>query len=414
MPGASLNEAELLAAELINGNLVPDEFMDLGNGDVGLSYDELEKIVPPGTSDQVIAALENDHGALNDFSKAMVVFPAAKVSQGISNSISNGMTTLLDLNLGGSNAGGLQQTINKIQGVFGPNSGVTIDAMGNVVIDPGQGGLIDVPSSSIIEDLLDCGEVEPDGGIYLNQVMIEKYLTEQGKDPKAARSIMQTVIKQGADDLDGPGNEAVISPELVGKLIPARAKPDPEKAYGRRLADGCAFITQSEYEEYLTDSGRDAEDAEIDMEDLVNMGAAWHGDQLLVPADIVEHYAIPVPPIPAPRRLPQQTPQQTAAAPITVAELFGLDEEVRTVRHKQIITHDYFDKEMFGDLVDQSPVIKQGVVAGKGVLKSWPELTLDLWHLLFKVEPKIRLENAIDPAFLANLYLIHYARKSVV
>lgn len=266
------------------------------------------------------------------------------------------------------------------------------------------------PTDPLVEALLKAGEQDTDGSIYLSQQQVADHLTSIGKDPKSARGIMQMIVGHGAEDA---GNSTIrIPPNLVQGLAPSLVDDKQVKVFGKRLPDGSAIITVDDARQMLALDGDDVSDPQEWLEQFVDYGAAMQGpDTILLPPDLVDAFGLAVPPIPSQRLQQAAQAQQSGQAgmPTSVAELFGLDEEIEIKRYKQIIQHDNFDREMFQDLVNMSPLMKQNVAAGEDVLKTWKELTFDLWNLLYKVQPHIRAEKEIDPTYLANLYLTSYA-----
>lgn len=404
MPG--VGAVDVLSQMILSGAQAVEELVDLGDGKYGLTYDYLTDLADDAGVDDVQKVIDGlvAGGCIDDPARQMVVFPPAVQPASWAAMIRSNSIYVHHIPSSGGQAFGTH-----VQRVLNASAMIDTDDDGNEEPEekPRQ-------TDPLVVGLLMAGEMEPDGSIYLNQQHVENYLKSQGKNPISARGIISMLISNGAEDL---GNGEIIVPiAMVKQLAPDLAGNRPP-TYGRRLPDGSAIMTVADAEEMLKADGGDPADAKEWLDNLVDFGAVWKGDELVIPPDIVDTFALPVPPIPSVRRRAAQAvqdasqAQQTSAAQ-TVAQLFGLDEEIQTVRHKQVIQHDYFDKEMFNDIVSMSPSMQENVEAGREILKTWDELCMDLWHLIYKIEPKIRSEKEMDPAYLANLYLVLYAMQT--
>jgi len=296
-----------------------------------------------------------------------------------------------------------------------PNGASFLQGIHSHFASPPPGSTTRAPADPLVEGLIKTGNLDTDGSVYLTQQMVEEFLVSKGRDPLSARGIMQTLIRQGADDHIGDGFQVIIPESIVAALAPSISNPTREKTFGKRLPDGTALMTRKEYQDYMVSQGRDVDDADIDLEALVDYGATLRGDEIIIPPDLIDEFAIPVPPIPTPQRQALNAAnavRPTTAAPTSIADLFGLSEDTEIERYSQVIRHDFFDKEMFQELVDQSPAMSDSVLAGQGTLTTWPELTFDLWSLIYKVQPNVRTKEQMQPDYLANLHLINYAAQT--
>lgn len=286
---------------------------------------------------------------------------------------------------------------------FGAGSTMSFDADGNICITPGQGGAFGSFSSSVPSDptppevleLLKAGTRVEDGSLLVTRENAEAVVQSLGLDPSVAENLLLTLVSNGAQWQAGG---ILIPPAMLQELA-----PDFGTVVGKRLPDGTAALTIDDVAKILEWDQNDTLTPEEWMRDMTLYGCVLHDDVLIVPPDLVDALALPVPPI------PQSVARTQQKDPPSVAEVLGLSEEIVQKRHKQVIQHDAYDREMFDDLVAVSPLLQQNVEAGADLLKTWDELAFDLWNLIYKVQPKVRDEVEIEPAYLANLHLILYA-----
>lgn len=257
------------------------------------------------------------------------------------------------------------------------------------------------PTDPLVAGLLRSGRQEADGSIILSETQVAAYLDTIGHDPHFARGLMQTLVGGGAEEISD--DEILVPPQVVATVAPEMVTEDQIRVVGRRLPDGGATLTAEDVAKILKWDGNEDLSPEEWMQDMTNYGCVLRDGTLVVPPDLVDALALPVPAIPRPKaeKKPGETP--------SVAKVLGLTEQIIERRVKQVIHHDAYDQEMFMDLVEVSPMLKSSFEAGLDVLKTWPELAFDLWNLIYKVVPKIRDKSEIEPSHLANLYLVLYA-----
>jgi uncharacterized protein with von Willebrand factor type A (vWA) domain len=92
-------------------------------------------------------------------------------------------------------------------------------------------------------------------------------------------------------------------------------------------------------------------------------------------------------------------------APQSVAELFKLS-DTPVVQDTQTIKQEMYDSDLYRDMLDFSPVLKDIVARGNNSLATFDNLAQDIYLALFKLKPELNPVDDIKPAYLFNRQLM--------
>jgi uncharacterized protein with von Willebrand factor type A (vWA) domain len=92
-------------------------------------------------------------------------------------------------------------------------------------------------------------------------------------------------------------------------------------------------------------------------------------------------------------------------APQCVAELFKLS-DAPVIQSTQAIKQEMYDLDLYRDMLDFSPVLKDIVVRGNNSLATFDNLAQDIYLALLKLKPELNPVDEIKPAYLLNRQLM--------